>query len=90
MKSILELYKYRVKLAQSLRRRGFYVRMHAYEYLLGFKGHLAGVLLLEPRELKATFFPVPNIKDIDIIISLVEDVIINIDPKTSFIIGRRK
>jgi len=42
------LYRTRIKLAKMLKRYGLYVRMHAYEYLLGFRNHIIGVLLLEP------------------------------------------
>lgn len=42
----------RIALVQELRRRGFYVRWHAYEFLL-YKNGLAGVLLLEPSRARA-------------------------------------
>lgn len=52
----LSKYTARVELAQGLRRRGFYVRWHAYEFLLGYRGRLVGTLLLEPSRGKATLY----------------------------------
>lgn len=49
----------RLELASRLRARGFHVRLHAYELLLGFRGRILGVLLLEPGYGKATLFLSP-------------------------------
>jgi len=42
----------RITLVQELRRRGFYVRWHAYEFILYKRGPV-GVLLLEPSKARA-------------------------------------
>jgi len=46
----------RIELARKLRERGFYVRWHAYEFLLGYRGQLVGTLLLEPSRGRATLY----------------------------------
>lgn len=46
----------RIELAQKLRERGFHVRWHAYEFLLGYRGRLIGTLLLEPSRGRATLY----------------------------------
>lgn len=56
MRSLLELHQSRLRLLQELKRRGLYARWHAYEYLLGYKGEIVGVLLLEPSRLRATLY----------------------------------
>ncbi|MBO3839760.1 MAG: hypothetical protein QXN75_05570 [Thermoproteota archaeon] len=38
----------RLKLAWLIRREGFYVRMHGYEYLLSYKGRFLCLILLQP------------------------------------------
>ncbi|QOJ79104.1 hypothetical protein IG193_01155 [Infirmifilum lucidum] len=48
MRSMLETPGARLKLLLELRRRGLYVHMHAYEYILGYGGRIVGVVLLEP------------------------------------------
>ena len=44
----------RLSLLQELRRRGFYVRMHAYEYLVGDEREFLCIILLEPQTGGAT------------------------------------
>ncbi len=44
----------RLSLLQELRRRGFYVRMHAYEYLVGDEREFLCIILLEPHQGEAT------------------------------------
>ena len=44
-----KLLENRLKLLFCLKESGFYVRMHAYEYLIGYNGKLIGLILLEPR-----------------------------------------
>ncbi|MDK2463875.1 MAG: hypothetical protein QI223_03750 [Candidatus Korarchaeota archaeon] len=44
----------RLRLLRELRERGFYVRMHAYEYLVGDNRGFLSIILLEPREGEAT------------------------------------
>ncbi|MEZ0346342.1 MAG: hypothetical protein ABWK01_07315 [Infirmifilum sp.] len=56
MHSPLELQSARQLLLYLLRSSGFYVHMHAYEFLLGYDGRLIGVLLLEPSRRKATLY----------------------------------
>lgn len=46
----------RIELARKLRERGFYVRWHAYEFLLGYRGRLVGTLFLEPSRRRATLY----------------------------------
>ena len=46
----------RIELARRLRERGFYVRWHAYEFLLGYRGRLVGTLFLEPSKGRATLY----------------------------------
>lgn len=46
----------RLELVRELRRSNFYVRWHAYEFLLGYGGRLVGVLLLEPSRSRATLY----------------------------------
>mgnify|MGYP000417190371 CR=1 FL=1 len=46
----------RIELARKLRERGFYVRWHAYEFLLGYRGRLIGTLFLEPSKGRATLY----------------------------------
>jgi len=43
------LYENRLKLLRLLRERGYYVRMHAYEYLVGNGKELVAIVILEPR-----------------------------------------
>jgi hypothetical protein len=46
----------RIELVRKLRDRGFYVRWHAYEFLLGYRGRLVGALFLEPSKGRATLY----------------------------------
>ena len=46
--NLLSLLRTRLALLEALRGRGFYVRMHAYEYLIGDGAKLVALLLLEP------------------------------------------
>lgn len=39
-----------------MRNRGVYVRWHAFEFLLGWRGRIAGVLLLEPLKQQITLY----------------------------------
>ncbi len=56
MKSALETPSARLKLLLELRRRGLYVHMHAYEYILGYGGRIVGVMLLEPWKSTAELY----------------------------------
>lgn len=53
---MLSTVKSRLTLLHELKKRGFYVRWHAYEFLLGYEGKLIGALLLEPSRSKANLF----------------------------------
>ncbi len=53
---MLSTVRSRLAMVQELRKRGFYVRWHAYEFLLGYGGRLIGTLLLEPSKGKASLF----------------------------------
>jgi hypothetical protein len=46
----------RIELARKLRDKGFYIRWHAYEFLLGYRGRLVGTLFLEPSKGRATLY----------------------------------
>ncbi|GEM_PF-4099809 len=46
----------RLRLVEELRRRGVYVRWHAFEFLLAYRGRIAGVLLLEPSRGGCTLY----------------------------------
>ena len=46
----------RLRLVEELRRRGLYVRWHAFEFLLAYRGRIAGVLLLEPSRGSCTLY----------------------------------
>ena len=84
------LYQNRIKLARMLRRCGLYVRMHAYEYLLGFRSCIIGVLLIEPwNEIAYVYlnetFNVP-VKDI---VATLSSLLKSIDPYINISIRRR-
>ncbi|MCD6403096.1 MAG: hypothetical protein J7K98_02080 [Candidatus Aenigmarchaeota archaeon] len=53
---MFESYEKRYAFLQLLKEKGFYVRMHAYEYLLGKDGKIVGVLLLEPANNRVEIF----------------------------------
>jgi len=63
---MLVLRKKRWELMELLRKEGFYVRLHAYEYLLGYDNQLKGLLLLEPFEGNA-FLKIFEKKDDEVI-----------------------
>jgi hypothetical protein len=46
--SFFESIENRLKLLKLLKSEGMYVRWHAYEYLIGYKGILTCLILLEP------------------------------------------
>lgn len=46
----------RMKLLRELKGRGAYVRWHAFEFLLGWRDRIAGVLLLEPLRKRCTLY----------------------------------
>jgi len=50
----------RLGLLYLLREKGFYVHMHAYEYLVGLDGRLAAVVLLEPLRCRVEIYGVPG------------------------------
>ncbi len=54
------LYRRRYAVLYSLRKAGYYVHMHAYEYVIGDYRRLIAVLLLEPLSCKAEIYPVPG------------------------------
>ncbi|AKG38356.1 hypothetical protein MA03_02435 [Infirmifilum uzonense] len=79
MSSKLAIAVNRLRLAHELRRRGVYVRMHAYEYLLGYKGRIAGVLLLEPTRNRASLYLVSGATQTDLEM-IVEEALRQIEP----------
>lgn len=76
---MLVLRKKRWELMELLRKEGFYVRLHAYEYLLGYDKQLKGLLLLEPFEGNA-FLKIFERKD-DEIIEKIKKCVYSIDKK---------
>ncbi|RLE89886.1 MAG: hypothetical protein DRJ49_01590 [Thermoprotei archaeon] len=46
----------RLRLHYLLRQNGFYSRIHAYEYLLGFKGSIIGIMVVDPTTNIATLY----------------------------------
>ena len=76
---MLVLRKKRWELMELLRKEGFYVRLHAYEYLLGYDNQLKGLLLLEPFEGNA-FLKIFEKKD-DGVIEKIKKCVYSIDKK---------
>ena len=46
----------RQRLHYLLKQSGFYSRMHAYEYLIGFRGSIIGVMIVSPERDTATLY----------------------------------
>lgn len=80
----LVLRERRLKLMELLRKEGFYVRLHAYEYLLGYNHQLKGLLLLEPFN-GNIFLKIFGEKESKII-DKVKKCVYSIDKKISFYI----
>ncbi|UNQ73374.1 hypothetical protein [Infirmifilum sp. NZ] len=78
MVSPLELPGARLRLLEALRRRGLYAHMHAYEYILGYRGRIVGVLLVEPRRLSATLYSAD--KTPEELPALVREALAEVDP----------
>jgi len=76
--SALELPGTRLRLLEALKRRGLYAHMHAYEYILGYRGRIVGVLLLEPRRLSATLYSAD--KPSEELPTLVQEALAEVDP----------
>lgn len=70
----------RLSLLQELRRRGFYVRMHAYEYLVADRTGFLAILLLEPSAGSATVVDLRGSKGE---ISAIVDSVLAVDPQIS-------
>jgi len=70
----------RLRLAWMLRERGVYVRLHAYEYLLGYGGMILGVLLLEPSRGSASLFLRGEGENAERLAEIVGDVLGRLDP----------
>jgi hypothetical protein len=73
----------RVRLAWMLRERGVYVRLHAYEYLLGFEGRILGVLLLEPSRGVASLYLSERSEASDRLVGIVDEVLGGFPPRLS-------
>jgi hypothetical protein len=73
----------RVRLAWMLRERGVYVRLHAYEYLLGFGGRILGVLLLEPSRGVASLYLSERSEASDRLVGIVDEVLGGFPPRLS-------
>jgi len=48
-KSIFAMFEKRLELLYKLKDNGFYVRMHAYEYIVGTGDRIVTIILLEPN-----------------------------------------
>ncbi len=55
------MFRVRLGFLQFLRERGYYVHMHAYEYVVGYGGRLTAVILLEPLRCRVEVYGVPGI-----------------------------
>ncbi len=78
LKSPLSLYEKRLELLWELKKRGFYVRMHAYEYLIGDGDKFKALIFLEPELERAIL----KILDDSVVETrkAIEEVLFNIDP----------
>ena len=60
--SPFKLLSKRLQLLRTLRERGYYVRLHAYEYLIGYENHFLAILFIEPNKRIAEFVICPPYK----------------------------
>jgi len=79
LKSSLSLYEKRLKLLWELKKRGFYVRMHAYEYLIGDGDRFKVLLFLEPELERAILKILDN--SVARTRKTIEEVLFSIDPR---------
>ena len=61
------------------------MRLHAYEYLLGFAGRIRGVLVLEPSHRKAFLYLSHRDPESEQLAEIVKDEVHMIDPNIEFI-----
>lgn len=67
-----KLYGTRLKLLYRLRREGFYVRMHAYEYLIGDNKGFLALIFLEPWANRCLILPLRSDKKIAMVLKLIK------------------
>ena len=79
MKSPFSLYAKRLELLWRLKKHGFYVRMHAYEYLIGDGDKFQALILLEP-ELKRAILKILN-NSAGNVKNIIEEILLDIDPR---------
>lgn len=65
-KSIFIMFEKRLKLLYKLKDSEFYVRMHAYEYLVGTKNRMIAIILLEPNKNIVEILQLERANDSDI------------------------
>ncbi len=80
MTSPLSFYAKRLELLWKLREYGFYVRMHAYEYLVGDGDRFHALILLEPGLKRALVKTLGE----EEIVKVIEKIIAGIDPNIRF------
>jgi len=61
--SFLWRFDERIELLSYLKEKGFYVRMHAYEYLVGYGGKLLGIIFLDTINCRVEVFAVPGVEE---------------------------
>ncbi|OYT25438.1 MAG: hypothetical protein B6U95_09335 [Thermofilum sp. ex4484_82] len=76
MKSPFSRYGIRLELLHKLKEKGFYVRMHAYEYIIGDYKRFHAIVFLEPEKNYA-FIKVLGEKEV---IKEIEELIVKLDP----------
>ena len=67
-----KLYGIRLKLLYRLKREGFYVRMHAYEYLVGDNKGFLALIFLEPWANRCLILPLRCDKKMTMILKLIK------------------
>ena len=84
-------YACRCELAKKLKQNGFYVRMHAYDYLLGKNGRIIGVLTIEPTNdtVYLYFSPLLTLKETRKIEDEVRKILSKFSENVKFIVFQR-
>ncbi|RLE84441.1 MAG: hypothetical protein DRJ41_03110 [Thermoprotei archaeon] len=64
----------RLRLAYNIRKHGFYVRLHAYEYIVGDRTRFVAIVLLEPFLGRAMVKIINNGENLNKIISSIKSI----------------
>lgn len=80
------LYTTRLRLLYRLKKEGFYVRMHAYEYLVGDEEGFLALIFLEPWTSRCFILPLRYSEKINAILKLIE----KLDPSIKIETVKRK